>query len=164
MRTTSCSYKYLIHLFSPAPFVTPSLPATFRPVLARSESCVCLEVPEKPCCLLRPDTHICSTPKLPRTQRSRAINNTHVLGAPIGASRRSAFRNEPHLLLPASPKPMHFSASANVLVLAMQMDLGFNKTEAHMSDPAMHNADVQPDFWRHLAEQQQYNKRRLESR
>jgi nuclear polyadenylated RNA-binding protein 3 len=59
---------------------------------------------------------------------------------------------------------MHFLASANVSVLAMQMDLGFNKTEAHMSDPAMHNADVRPDFWRHLAEQQQYKKRRLQSR
>jgi hypothetical protein len=29
---------------------------------------------------------------------------------------------------------MHFPASTNVLVLAMQMDLGFDKTEAHMSD------------------------------
>jgi nuclear polyadenylated RNA-binding protein 3 len=48
---------------------------------------------------------------------------------------------------------MHFPASANVLVLAIQMDLGFNKTEAHMSDPAMHNADVRPDFWRHPVEQ-----------
>jgi hypothetical protein len=153
MRTTSYSYKYLIHLFSPAPFVTPCLPATFRPVLARRGSCVCLEVPEKPCCLLRPYTHICSTPKSPRTQRSCAINNIQELGAPTGASRRSAFRNEPHLLSPASPKPMHFPASVNVLVLAMQMDLGFNKTEAHMSDPAMHNADVRPDFWRHPAEQ-----------
>jgi nuclear polyadenylated RNA-binding protein 3 len=50
---------------------------------------------------------------------------------------------------------MHFPASTNVLVLAMQMDLGFDKTEAHVSDPAMHNADVRPDFWRSLAEQQQ---------
>jgi nuclear polyadenylated RNA-binding protein 3 len=50
---------------------------------------------------------------------------------------------------------MHFPASTNVPVLAMQMDLSCDKTEAHMSDPAMHNADVRPDFWRHLAEQQQ---------
>jgi nuclear polyadenylated RNA-binding protein 3 len=50
---------------------------------------------------------------------------------------------------------MHFPASTSVLVSAMQMGLGFDKTEAHVSDPAMHNADVRPDFWRHLAEQQQ---------
>ena len=28
------------------------------------------------------------------------------------------------------------------------MDVGFNQTEAHMNDPAMHNTEVRPDFWR----------------
>jgi hypothetical protein len=51
--------------------------------------------------------------------------------------------------------PMYFPTSTNVPVLAMQMDLGGDKTEAPMSDPAIYNANVRPDFWRHLAEQQQ---------
>jgi len=65
------------------------------------------------------------------------------------------YRNEPHLLSPASPKPIHFPTPTNIPVLEMQMDVGFNQTEAHMSDPAMHNTEVRPDFWRDPNEQQQ---------
>lgn len=57
-------------------------------------------------------------------------------------------RSEPSLLSPTSPKPLHFPTPTNIPVLEMQMDVGFNQTEAHMSDPAMHNTDVRPDFWR----------------
>ena len=58
------------------------------------------------------------------------------------------YRNEPHILSPASPKPIHFPTPTNIPVLEMQMDLDFNQMEPHMSDPAMHNTDVRPDFWR----------------
>ena len=37
------------------------------------------------------------------------------------------------------------------------MDVGFNQTEAHMSDLATRNTDVRPDFWRDPAEGQQQN-------
>lgn len=37
------------------------------------------------------------------------------------------------------------------------MDVGFNQTEAHMSDPATRNTDIRPDFWRDPAEEQQQN-------
>ena len=35
----------------------------------------------------------------------------------------------------------------------MQMDVGFNQTEAHMSDPATHNTESLADFWRDPNEQ-----------
>lgn len=57
-------------------------------------------------------------------------------------------RSEPSPLSPASPKPIHFPAPTNIPVLEMQMDVGFNQTEAHMNDPAMHNTDIRPDVWR----------------
>jgi hypothetical protein len=39
----------------------------------------------------------------------------------------------------------------------MQMDVGFNQTEAHMSDPATRNTEVRPDFWRDPAEEEHQN-------
>lgn len=57
-------------------------------------------------------------------------------------------KSEPHLMSPASPKPMHFPAPANIPVLENMMDVGFNQTEAHMNDPAMRDTQVRPDFWR----------------
>ncbi|KAK3708143.1 nuclear polyadenylated RNA-binding protein 3 [Vermiconidia calcicola] len=68
---------------------------------------------------------------------------------------------EPHLrsefsvLSPASPKPIHFPAPTNIPVLEMQTDVGFNQTDKHMSDPAMRNTEVRPDYWRDPIEQQQ---------
>lgn len=35
------------------------------------------------------------------------------------------------------------------------MDIAFNQTEVHMSDPAMHNTEVRPDAWKEGREQQQ---------
>lgn len=61
-------------------------------------------------------------------------------------------RSEPNILSPASPKPIHFPAPSNIPILEMQMDIGFNQTEAHMNDPAMHNTEVRPDFWRDPSE------------
>lgn len=55
---------------------------------------------------------------------------------------------EPQLLSPASPKPIHFPTPTNIPVLEMQMDVGFNQTEAHMNDPAMRNTEVRPNLWR----------------
>lgn len=66
-------------------------------------------------------------------------------------------RSEPSLLSPASPKPIHFPTPTNITVLEMQMDVGFNQTEAHMSDPATRNTEVRPDFWRGPAGEQQEN-------
>nr|POE64834.1 putative rna-binding protein c3h8.09c [Quercus suber] len=57
-------------------------------------------------------------------------------------------KSEPHLLSPASPKPIHFPAPTNIPVLENMMDVGFNQTEAHMSDPSMRITEVRPDFWR----------------
>ncbi|EMC99964.1 hypothetical protein BAUCODRAFT_145295 [Baudoinia panamericana UAMH 10762] len=61
--------------------------------------------------------------------------------------------SEVALLSPASPKPIHFPTPTNIPVLEMQTDVEFNQTEAHMSDPAMHNTEVRPDFWRAPNEQ-----------
>ena len=58
------------------------------------------------------------------------------------------------LLSPASPKPIHFPTPSNIPVLELQMDVGHNQIETHMSDPAMHNTDVRADFWRDPNEQQ----------
>lgn len=70
--------------------------------------------------------------------------------------------SEPHPLSPASPKPIHLPASTTIPVLEMQMDVGFNQTEIHMSDPAMHNTEVRANFWRdpnevHEEKQQENN-------
>lgn len=62
-------------------------------------------------------------------------------------------RSQHRILSPTSPKPMHFPTPTNMTVLQMQMDVGFNQTEAHMNDPAMHNTEVRPDFWRDPNEQ-----------
>ena len=62
-------------------------------------------------------------------------------------------RSEPRILSPTSPKPVHFPTPTNIPVLNMQMDVGFNQTEAHMSDPATHNTDIRADFWRDPNEQ-----------
>ncbi|WPG97847.1 Hypothetical protein R9X50_00062900 [Acrodontium crateriforme] len=64
-------------------------------------------------------------------------------------------RSEPHLLSPASPKPITFPRPANIPVLEMQMDVGFNQTEIHISDPATRNTEVRPDFWRDPVEENQ---------
>ena len=57
-------------------------------------------------------------------------------------------RSEPNILSPASPKPIHFPAPTNIPILEMQTDVGFNQTEAHMNDPAMHDTEVRPNAWR----------------
>lgn len=57
-------------------------------------------------------------------------------------------RSEPHLLSPASPKPIHFPQPTNIPVLENMMDVGYNQTEAHMSDPAMRNTELRPGAWR----------------
>lgn len=62
-------------------------------------------------------------------------------------------RSEPNTLSPASPKPIHFPAPANIPVLEMQTDVSFNQTELHMSDPATRNTELRPDAWRDPAEQ-----------
>ena len=58
------------------------------------------------------------------------------------------WQSEASILSPASPKPIHFPTPTNIPVLEMQIDVGFNQTEAHMADPAMHNTGVRPDYWR----------------
>lgn len=63
-------------------------------------------------------------------------------------------RSEPHLLSPASPKPLHFPAPTNIPVLDKMMDVGFNQTEAHMQDPAMRNTEVRPGAWQDPDSQQ----------
>ncbi|TKA24232.1 hypothetical protein B0A50_05996 [Salinomyces thailandicus] len=57
-------------------------------------------------------------------------------------------RSEPAALSPASPKPIHFPAPTAIPLLELQMDVGHNQVERHMADPAMHNTEVRPDFWR----------------
>ena len=56
-------------------------------------------------------------------------------------------RSEIALLSPASPKPLHFPAPTNIPVLDNMMDVGFNQTEVHMADPAMHNTELRPGAW-----------------
>lgn len=56
-------------------------------------------------------------------------------------------RSEIALLSPASPKPLHFPAPTNIPVLDNMMDVGFNQTEIHMADPAMHNTELRPGAW-----------------
>lgn len=56
-------------------------------------------------------------------------------------------RSEPALLSPASPKPLHFPAPTNIPVLDKMMDVGFNQTEPHMADPAMHDTELRPGAW-----------------
>ncbi|GAB7361279.1 hypothetical protein MBLNU230_g1339t1 [Neophaeotheca triangularis] len=51
-------------------------------------------------------------------------------------------------LSPASPKPLHFQQPSNIPILENQMDIAFNQTEVHMSDPSMHNTEVRPDAWK----------------
>ena len=63
-------------------------------------------------------------------------------------------RAEHNPLSPASPKPIHFPTPTNIPVLDMQMDVGFNQTEAHMNDAGMRNTDVRPDMWRDPNEQE----------
>jgi hypothetical protein len=57
-------------------------------------------------------------------------------------------QSEISLLSPASPKPIHVPQPTNIPVLDKMMDVGFNQTEIHMSDPAMHNTELRPDAWR----------------
>lgn len=64
-------------------------------------------------------------------------------------------RSNPALLSPASPKPIHFPTPTNIPVLQLQMDVDHNQIETHMADPAMHNTEVRPDFWRDPNEQQE---------
>ncbi|RMY90461.1 hypothetical protein D0861_03671 [Hortaea werneckii] len=64
-------------------------------------------------------------------------------------------RSEPATLSPASPKPIHFPAPTTIPLLELQMDVDHNQVEKHMADPAMHNTEVRPDFWRDPNEQQQ---------
>lgn len=56
-------------------------------------------------------------------------------------------RSEPALLSPASPKPLHFPTPTNIPVLDKMMDVGFNQTEPHMADPAMHDTELRPGAW-----------------
>ncbi|KJX98391.1 hypothetical protein TI39_contig414g00005 [Zymoseptoria brevis] len=62
-------------------------------------------------------------------------------------------QSTPSLLSPASPKPMHFPQPTKIPVLDNMMDVGWNQTEIHMNDPAMHNTEVRPDAWRDPNEQ-----------
>ncbi|KAH9822841.1 putative RNA-binding protein [Teratosphaeria destructans] len=74
---------------------------------------------------------------------------------PSEAPEEPLQRSEPAVLSPVSPKPVQFPQPTNIPVLDMQMDVAFNQTEKHMADPAMHNTEVRPDFWRDPNEQQQ---------
>ena len=56
-------------------------------------------------------------------------------------------RSEPALLSPTSPKPLHFPTPTNIPVLEKMMDVGFNQTEPHMADPAMHDTELRPGAW-----------------
>ncbi|KAF2170561.1 hypothetical protein M409DRAFT_64254 [Zasmidium cellare ATCC 36951] len=66
-------------------------------------------------------------------------------------------RSAPSILSPASPKPLQFPQPTNIPVLENMMDVGFNQTEAHMGDPAMHNTDLRPDAWRDPNDQNNQN-------
>ncbi|CAK4034517.1 uncharacterized RNA-binding -like [Lecanosticta acicola] len=57
-------------------------------------------------------------------------------------------RAELSIQSPASPKPLPFPQPTNIPVLENMMDVGFNQTELHMSDPAMHQTELRPDAWR----------------
>ncbi|KAK4496926.1 hypothetical protein PRZ48_011375 [Zasmidium cellare] len=67
------------------------------------------------------------------------------------------FRSYHSILSPASPKPLQFPQPTNIPVLENMMDVGFNQTEAHMGDPAMHNTDLRPDAWRDPNDQNNQN-------
>ncbi|RMY65837.1 hypothetical protein D0863_08838 [Hortaea werneckii] len=71
-------------------------------------------------------------------------------------------RSEPATLSPASPKPIHFPAPTTIPLLELQMDVDHNQVEKHMADPAMHNTEVRPDFWRDPNEQQQQQQQEQE--
>jgi len=58
-------------------------------------------------------------------------------------------------LSPASPKPIHFPQPTNIPILELQHDVDHNQIERHMADPAMHNTEVRPDFWRDPNEPQE---------
>ncbi|KAJ8610425.1 hypothetical protein MRB53_038587 [Persea americana] len=57
-------------------------------------------------------------------------------------------RSEPALLSPASPKPIHFPAPTNIPVLTNMMDVDFNQTELHMSEPTMRNTEIRDGAWK----------------
>ncbi|GAB1729609.1 hypothetical protein NU195Hw_g737t1 [Hortaea werneckii] len=71
-------------------------------------------------------------------------------------------RSEPATLSPASPKPIHFPAPTTIPLLELQMDVDHNQVEKHMADPAMHNTEVRPDFWRDPNEKQQEQEQQQE--
>lgn len=77
------------------------------------------------------------------------MNEPNLRSAPPSEPPEDAYvRSEPHLLSPASPKPIHFPQPTNIPVLENMMDVGYNQTEAHMSDPAMRNTELRPGAWR----------------
>jgi hypothetical protein len=43
---------------------------------------------------------------------------------------------------------MNFPQPTSIPILDKQMDVGFNQTEVHMSDPATRNVELRPDAWR----------------
>jgi hypothetical protein len=48
-----------------------------------------------------------------------------------------------------------FPQPTSIPILEMQMDVDFNQTEIHMSDPSTRNTELRPDAWRDPDEQQQ---------
>lgn len=77
------------------------------------------------------------------------MNDHDLRSAPPSEPPEDAYvRSEPHLLSPASPKPIHFPQPTNIPVLENMMDVGYNQTEAHMSDPALRNTELRPGAWR----------------
>lgn len=76
------------------------------------------------------------------------MNGHDLRSAPPSEPPEDAYvQSEPHPLSPASPKPIHFPQPTNIPVLENMMDVGYNQTEAHMSDPAMRNTELRPGAW-----------------
>lgn len=109
----------------PLLFCTPSLPSEHD-----RAHCDSLPAPSPPHC------HFCraSAPILIHMTEGHPPDEPHL-------------RSEPALLSPASPKPLHFPTPTNIPVLDKMMDVGFNQTETHMADPAMHNTELRPGAW-----------------
>jgi hypothetical protein len=72
----------------------------------------------------------------------------HTPSDPAEPPEDAYVQSEISLLSPASPKPIHFPQPTNIPVLENMMDVGWNQTETHMNDPAMHNTELRPNAWR----------------
>lgn len=77
------------------------------------------------------------------------MNDYDLRSAPPSEPPEDAYvQSENHLQSPASPRPIHVPQPTNIPVLENMMDVGYNQTEAHMSDPAMRNTELRAGAWR----------------